>query len=628
MRSMYCKLLITTIICIFLLTGCGGGSGGGGGFSGGGIGTNESITPPTSTTPPIPNPTSTITPPNPNPTSTIIPTPPTPDPTSTVSPSPSPTPTKNWYVTWSPDRKIIQISYGYETDNPQYAAIYPNDGILRMNYGPHSDWGSYIFFIPSYWENTIIATWDNISPPGYVKQLISYNNDIYALTKDTLYKSSNNGNSWQTITIGLPTGDLNFIDIDQNKIYIACRNGIIVSENLNGNFAWSLFWTWDSCDELDMQDGYGLCSIANWGSKSGLNRKTPNGDWELILANKTNLSNNLTERPGGSGTDMAVDPIDPYNIMFYCSTMTNDSGVTWQNVLDEVMFYTIWDGLPTAFGHNKYTNDRGTTWKTHGLNDAIAMVKGPDNLLYATSVYYNGNNYAGVFRGVPNQWTSLGLENSYIVTDIAVNNNYVFAGIMVGSPSNPEPNNLRRGLISSGMTYHQGAPVTVNFEKQGQDLLIKFSGTIYGLNFEGTILLNPPLQDSLTATVNVTTSGNINLANNPNQSFKPTVESSMHISETQYDCHSSFVGTTTYPIPNDQWLIPNPITDTVFGLNGGTSAWKPNAPTMTITLNTPMPITGWVTASNDPNDDNVSIWPASDTVLRSWSYTIKASKPE
>ncbi len=81
------------------------------------------------------------------------------------------------------------------------------------------------------------------------------------------------------IPVNLDTGSLNALDIDQDRIYLACRNGIAVSDNLDGGFTWSFNWTWDACLDVDMQDGYGWACIANWGSRSGPHRKTPDGPW-------------------------------------------------------------------------------------------------------------------------------------------------------------------------------------------------------------------------------------------------------------------------------------------------------------------------------------------------------------
>jgi hypothetical protein len=55
--------------------------------------------------------------------------------------------------------------------------------------------------------------------------------------------------------------------------------------------------------------------------------------------------------------------------------------------------------------------------------------------------------------------------------------------------------------------------------------------------------------------------------------------------------------------------------------------WKRSAPTMTIRMDAARPVTGWVTESQDPNDDNVGWWQASDQILSSWSYSITATRP-
>ncbi len=44
-------------------------------------------------------------------------------------------------------------------------------------------------------------------------------------------------------------------------------------------------------------------------------------------------------------------------------------------------------------------------------------------------------------------------------------------------------------------------------------------------------------------------------------------------------------------------------------------------PTVEIMLDQSRQITGWATSSNDPNDDNIGLWAATDTVLPTWSYT-------
>ncbi len=173
--------------------------------------------------------------------------------------------------------------------------------------------------------------------------------------------------------------------------------------------------------------------------------------------------------------------------------------------------------------------------------------------------------------------------------------------------------------------YYQGAGVFTSHEVLPDGRLkILFSGNTLTLSVQGIALLSPPDNNIMQADVSVTTSGSVDLDVRSGEAFKPVMLSSMHISEAQWDCSESFVSLVTNQIPSSSWLMNSPIIDTSFGLKGGSSSWKQNAPTMTITLDTPMPITGWVTPTSNPNNDNIGMWPASDTVLSSWSYTITA----
>ena len=176
--------------------------------------------------------------------------------------------------------------------------------------------------------------------------------------------------------------------------------------------------------------------------------------------------------------------------------------------------------------------------------------------------------------------------------------------------------------------YHQGAPVTCDWSVSGNDLLISISGTISQLQVQGTVRLSPPDVNSLHAQVTMTTTGSVQLDNRPGEAFKPVMLSSMHISDDSWDAASAYVESQDLAIPGSGWIIQPPVSGTTFGLKGGTSQWKVNAPTIEITLEQSMPITGWVTSSADPSDDNVGFWAASDTVLTSWQYTIIAESAD
>lgn len=172
--------------------------------------------------------------------------------------------------------------------------------------------------------------------------------------------------------------------------------------------------------------------------------------------------------------------------------------------------------------------------------------------------------------------------------------------------------------------YYQGAPVTYTYSTVDSGALsIIFTGQISSLLINGQILISPPRNNIITAEITASSSGNIDLDNRPGEAFKPVFLSSMHISETDWDARNALIGSNIYNIPSDGWIIPSPIMETKFGLQGGTSAWKINAPSVEINLGQSMDITGWVTQSNNPNDDNVGFWAATSTVLTSWNYTLK-----
>lgn len=176
----------------------------------------------------------------------------------------------------------------------------------------------------------------------------------------------------------------------------------------------------------------------------------------------------------------------------------------------------------------------------------------------------------------------------------------------------------------TGGRYLQGVPVEARPEVVDGNLRITVSGSVEVLFFTGTVLIHPPAEGRIRAEVSMTTEGDVTLDARPGEAFKPLMLSSMRVSDTQWDTSATYVGAQPFAIPADGWIAPAPVSGRTFGLKGGTSDWKTNAPTIEIALPEAMPVTGWVTRSEDPNDDNVAFWPASDTVLREWHYTITA----
>jgi hypothetical protein len=175
--------------------------------------------------------------------------------------------------------------------------------------------------------------------------------------------------------------------------------------------------------------------------------------------------------------------------------------------------------------------------------------------------------------------------------------------------------------------YCQGAPVVPAWQIVGSDLALTITGTIGGLRVTTSVRLSPPAKNSIMARVSTSVQGNITLDARPGEAYKPVMLSSMHISSTQWDAQFAYAGGNTIAFPVSGWIVQPPVNAQTFGLRGGTSSWKINAPTVQITMDRSQQVTGWVTADNNPNDDNVGFWSATDTVVSSWGYTVVVTAP-
>lgn len=170
----------------------------------------------------------------------------------------------------------------------------------------------------------------------------------------------------------------------------------------------------------------------------------------------------------------------------------------------------------------------------------------------------------------------------------------------------------------------QGAPVTATWQVKGSNLVLTITGSIGGLHVTSVVSLSPPAKNSITAQIKTAVKGMAKLDHRPGEAFKPVMLSSMHISSTQWDMQKAYAGSQTFAISTSGWIVQPPVNAQSFGLVGGTSSWKTNAPTMAIVLDQSRQVTGWVTQDNNPNDDNVGFWCATDKVLSSWSFSVTA----
>ncbi len=173
--------------------------------------------------------------------------------------------------------------------------------------------------------------------------------------------------------------------------------------------------------------------------------------------------------------------------------------------------------------------------------------------------------------------------------------------------------------------YCQGAQISVACSRDGTDFVISFSGSISNLRILGEVRLAPPTANLISCTISVTTDGGLSLDRRPGEAFKPVVLSSMHVSADQWDAESVGIASESFRIPESGWIVRPAVTGNRFALKGGRSTWKTHAPSLQIELDRSLEITGWKTASSNPNDDNLAVWAATDRVLPCWTYTVTAT---
>jgi hypothetical protein len=185
------------------------------------------------------------------------------------------------------------------------------------------------------------------------------------------------------------------------------------------------------------------------------------------------------------------------------------------------------------------------------------------------------------------------------------------------------------GVVAGAEAYHQGTAIDATWKVKGRRLILRFEGVIGDLGFAGKLVLSPPARSAMKARVSVSTFGTPALADRPGEAFKPVMLSSMRISPTVWDASHVLLGTTPFSLPESGFVFPGGAPSSAdFGLLGGSSAWKVRAPTVTVHAAEALAVQGWVTESDDPNDDNVGLWLASDTVLASWRYRVRVTRAE
>lgn len=181
--------------------------------------------------------------------------------------------------------------------------------------------------------------------------------------------------------------------------------------------------------------------------------------------------------------------------------------------------------------------------------------------------------------------------------------------------------------------WHDGyvKGITINkfdYHEQGSNLVLELTASTQDIDtINYIIVLYPPRDNSTRARVEMAVSNTIELDNRPIQgeAFQLAVLASMNIGNNLWDAKQAYAGVTVVDTPDSEFIFDNVIRTTEFGLIGGTSDWKENAPTIKIISDRDVYIQGWVTPSADPDDDNIGMWGGLDEMVLSWSYEVEST---
>jgi photosystem II stability/assembly factor-like uncharacterized protein len=272
-------------------------------------------------------------------------------------------------------------------------------------------------FANAQWQQTGL---NNIG--GSISALITSGDTIFAGGVG-MYWSTDNGNTWDTITNGLPANSLIYALVKKaDTIFAGCDSSIYISSD-NGN-NWILAST-----------GLGSALVVALAIKGDTVFAGTSGDGVYWTINSgqlwTNANNGLTSYHIGTiivnGSNIFAGTGDGVFI-------SSNNGQMWATTgfPDSIPVYVLsTDGdniFAGTIGHGVYlSSDNGITWTSAGItNGVVTALTANDNFVFAgTQGYQPGGVFFSTDNG--NNWTGTGLESLNIWL-LAENDSFIFAG--------------------------------------------------------------------------------------------------------------------------------------------------------------------------------------------------------
>ena len=281
----------------------------------------------------------------------------------------------------------------YSSDSTDYYSMtVSDDGVLYVGTGNRN--------ILRYDEigDSMLVIREDFIPGTVLSMATSKNGTVYAGDFQGILRSSNGGQDWEEINIGMESAAIYDIDINgAGEIFIATGKGVFVSNNDGDNWtSLPIDSTVSSVATIAVSPNGNL--FAGTAVDSGVYRSTDNGlSWVKVIDFRT------SEIAVNSNGDIFAGS-SRFEQSFIRST---DGGISWSeigpfaiNSIKSVVFDSQDDVYLVNRGGIFRSFDNGDTWIVS--NDGLTSSFIRTMAVSENDVFYCGVDYDGIFRGTFN----------------------------------------------------------------------------------------------------------------------------------------------------------------------------------------------------------------------------------
>lgn len=350
----------------------------------------------------------------------------------------------------------------------QCIAVSPTNGHLFVG-----SYNNFLYRSDDYGANWVLI--NNGLPTSFSVNNLLINSDGYILAacNDNLYRSINDGDTWEAITGFSSGGVVDLYINDGGWIFAATYNDVFVS--IDAGLSWNPLYALAAAEFSKNAIAVNAANEIFIGSFEGVRRSTNNGQtWNFI---NTGLPTT------GDVTDLVIDTDG--NIFagttngFYIST---DNGENWSEAstnllgrgIHKILLNSAGNLFLGTFDGVFFSSNQGDLWfkVNNGLNNTI---------ITALHEHTNGNFYAGsmtgLFRSTDNgtNWSEIPeLAGKHIHKIISKDNGYIFIGTELDGIYRSPDNGANWDQANNGLTGLEIRAMTVN--SAGEPFIVTYDG--------------------------------------------------------------------------------------------------------------------------------------------------------